>query len=237
MTSIARHVPFPGATLARSVAGPLGHRSPITKLSGDSGQASAAQSLRQARTSGMADRETELAELLRAALGGDQRAYARFLRQITPILRGIVRARGVQFGPEAQEDIVQDILLSVHAKRHTWVVTAPVLPWLYAITRYKVIDAQRRKRHRSHDPLDPVIEAIAAEPHADDVTAAMAARDSAALIGHLDSRSARIVRAVSLDGDTTAEVGQRLSMSEGAVRVALHRAIKRLGAIARKDDR
>jgi RNA polymerase sigma-70 factor (ECF subfamily) len=65
----------------------------------------------------------------------------------------------------------------------------------------------------------------------------MAARDSAVLIDQLDTRSARIVRAVSLEGDSTAEVGQRLSMSEGAVRVALHRAIRKLGAIARKDDR
>lgn len=183
----------------------------------------------------MKDREKELADLLRAALSGDQRAYARFLQDITPVLRGIVRARGAQFGPDTQEDILQDILLSVHAKRHTWITTAPVLPWLYAITRYKVIDAQRRRRHRNHDPLDPVIDQIAAEPHADDVTAAMAARDSAALIAQLDPRSARIVRAVSLDGDCTAEVGQRLSMTEGAVRVALHRAIKRLGMIARRD--
>jgi len=207
----------------------------ITKMSGDSGRETASQSARQSRIVNMTDRETELAVLLRAALTGDHRAYGRFLAEITPILRGIVRARGAQFGPEAQEDIVQDILLSVHAKRHTWITTSPVLPWLYAITRYKVIDAQRRRRHRTHDPLDPVIDQIAAEPHADDVSAAMAARDSAALIGQLDPRSARIVRAVSLDGDSTAEVGQRLSMTEGAVRVALHRAIKRLGIIARRD--
>lgn len=209
----------------------------ITKMSGDRGRALASQSARQHRVSGMSDRETELADLLRAALTGDQRAYARFLQEITPILRGIVRARGAQFGPEGQEDIVQDILLSIHAKRHTWTVTAPVLPWLYAITRYKVIDAQRRRRHRDHDPLDPLIDRIEAEPHADDVTAAMAARDSAVLIDQLDKRSARIVRAVSIEGSSTAEVGERLSMTEGAVRVALHRAIKRLGAIVRKEER
>lgn len=208
----------------------------FTRNSGDRSREIASQSARQSRIVKMKDRETELADLLRAALSGDQRAYGRFLQDITPVLRGIVRARGAQFGPETQEDIVQDILLSVHAKRHTWTTTAPVLPWLYAITRYKVIDAQRRRRHRNHDPLDPLIDQIAAEPHADDVTAAMAARDSAALIGQLDKRSARIVRAVSLDGDSTAEVGQRLSMTEGAVRVALHRALKRLGMIARKDD-
>lgn len=209
----------------------------ITKMSGDRGRAFASQSARPSRISNMADRETELADLLRAALSGDQRAYALFLQTITPILRGIVRARGVQFGPEGQEDILQDILLSVHAKRHTWTPTAPVLPWLYAITRYKVIDAQRRRRHRTHEPLDPVINQLKAEPHADDVDAAMAARDSATLIDRLDNRSARIVRAVSLEGDTTAEVGHRMSMTEGAVRVALHRAIRKLGAIARRDDR
>lgn len=208
---------------------------PITKISGDMDRVIASQSARQSRTGKMTDREVELADLLRAALSGDQRAYARFLHSITPVLRGIVRARGSQFGPDTQEDIVQDILLSVHAKRHTWITTAPVLPWLYAIARYKVIDAQRRRRHRNHDPLDPVVDQIPAEPHADDVTAAMAARDSAVLIRQLDKRSAGIVRAVSLDGDSTAEVGQRLSMTEGAVRVALHRAIKRLGMIARKD--
>ena len=216
---------------AASLPAPL-----FTKNSGDRSRGIASQSARQSRIVNMTDRETELADLLRAALTGDQRAYARFLQDITPVLRGIVRARGAQFGPDTQEDILQDILLSVHAKRHTWITTSPVLPWLYAITRYKVIDAQRRRRHRTHDPLDPVIDQIAAEPHADDVTAAMAARDSAALIGQLDPRSARIVREVSLDGDCTAEVGQRLSMTEGAVRVALHRAIKRLGMIARKDE-
>lgn len=207
----------------------------ITKMSGDRGRGSAPLSARWTRASHMANRETELADLLRAALSGDQRAYARFLQTITPILRGIVRARGGQFSSETHEDIVQDILLSIHAKRHTWTATAPVLPWLYAITRYKVIDAQRRRKHRNHEPLDPVMDRLEAEPHADDVAAAMAARDSATLIDQLDPRAARIVRAVSLDGDTTAEVGQRMSMTEGAVRVALHRAIKRLGAIARKE--
>ena len=227
MTPIAAHMPHD----LRRDAGQ------ITKMSGDRGRGTASQSARQHRVSGMSHRDAELADLLRAALAGDQRAYGRFLQEITPILRGIVRARGDQFGPEGQEDIVQDILLSVHAKRHTWTVTAPVLPWLYAIARYKVIDAQRRRRHRNHDPLDPLIDRIAAEPHADDVTAAMAARDSAVLIDQLDQRSARIVRAVSIEGNSTAEVGERLSMSEGAVRVALHRAIKRLGAIVRKEDR
>ncbi len=217
--------------------GPRALAARITKMSGDNGTAHAAQSHQKRMVPDMSGRETELADLLRAARAGDQRAYAAFLGAVTPTLRGIVRARIPTLGADSQEDIVQEILLAVHAKRHTWDDSAPLLPWLYAIARYKVIDAQRRRRHRGHEPLEPIIDQIEAAPHADDVAAAMAARDSAALIGQLDARSARIVRAVSLEGETTAEVGQALSMSEGAVRVALHRAIKRLGAIARKDTR
>jgi RNA polymerase sigma-70 factor (ECF subfamily) len=64
----------------------------------------------------------------------------------------------------------------------------------------------------------------------------MAKRDSAVLISQLDARSAEIVRAVSLDGQSMAEVGARLKMTEGAVRVALHRAIRRMALIAKGID-
>jgi RNA polymerase sigma-70 factor (ECF subfamily) len=126
---------------------------------------------------------------------------------------------------------LQEVLIAIHAKRHTWDERAPLLPWLYAVTRYKVVDAFRRRGAGVNLPLDDFVELLAAEPEGD----ALAARDSAALIDRLDGRSAAIVRAVSLEGETTAEVGARLAMSEGAVRVALHRAIRRMARIARGD--
>ena len=179
------------------------------------------------------DLEGELAPLLRAALKGDQRTYALFLKETTCILRSMVAVRHSSLPQDSQEDILQEILLALHAKRHTWDTHTPVLAWIRAIARYKLIDIQRRRGLRPHVPLDTELEA---EPGAGDVPAVLAARDSEALLARLDPRSARIVRAVSLEGDSMAEVGHRLSMSEGAIRVALHRAIKRLAAIARKDD-
>ena len=65
---------------------------------------------------------------------------------------------------------------------------------------------------------------------------ASAARDSAVLLGRLDARSAAIVRAMNLEGESAAEVGQRLDMSEGAVRVALHRAMQRMMRIVKGDQ-
>lgn len=180
----------------------------------------------------MTTRETEWSALLIAAMDGDGRAYARFLGLVTPVLRGIVRARGRALGPEAQEDVVQEVLIAIHTKRHTWDRSAPLLPWLYAVTRHKVVDAFRRRGGAVHLPIEDFADALEAQAEGD-VTAA---RDSAALIGRLDPRSADIVRSVSLDGLSTAEVGARLRMSEGAVRVALHRAIRRMADLAKGLD-
>lgn len=177
----------------------------------------------------MTDRETEWARLFRAANAGDAQAYLHFLRAVTPVLRGIVRARGRSFDPTTQEDIVQDVLIAIHTKRQTWDPAAPVLPWLYAITRHKVVDAFRRRGSALHLPVEDFIDDLEAPPTPDP----MAARDSGRLIAQLDARSAAIVRAVSLEGESPAEVGARLSLTEGAVRVALHRAIRRMAELAR----
>ena len=79
-----------------------------------------------------------------------------------------------------------------------------------------------------HLDLDDFKDVLAAEPGPDPT----AGRDAQSLIDRLEPRAAEIVRRVSLDGEEPAETGQRLRMSEGAVRVALHRALKRLTAMA-----
>lgn len=171
----------------------------------------------------MTDRETEWASLLRAANAGDGQAYARFLHAVTPVLRGLVRARGRGLDAALHEDVVQEVLLAVHLKRRTWREDAPVLPWLYAIARYKLADAFRKRGAAIHLPIEDLQDGLAAPDHDPG-----AARDSAALLGRLDARSAAIVRAMNLEGESAAEVGRRLEMSEGAVRVSLHRAMQRM---------
>ena len=179
----------------------------------------------------MTDRETEWAALLRAANAGDVQAYALFLHAITPVLRGLVRSRGRALGADAHEDVLQEVLLAIHLKRQTWREDAPLLPWLYAIARYKLADAFRRRGAAIHLPIEDLQAELAAPVHD-----ASAARDSAVLLGRLDARSAAIVRAMNLEGESAAEVGQRLEMSEGAVRVALHRAMQRMMRIVKGDQ-
>ncbi len=169
-------------------------------------------------------RDADWGRLMRAGLAGDGRAYARLLAEVTPVLRGIVRARGRSLPSDQHEDIVQEVLLSIHAKRHTWRPDHPITPWLYAITRHKVIDAFRKRG----STLDLPIEDFSDELQADAAPEPLVSRDVDRAMGQLDARSAFILRAVALEDAAHAEVGARLGMTDGAVRVALHRAMKKL---------
>ncbi len=80
-----------------------------------------------------------------------------------------------------------------------------------------------------HLPVDDFAEVLAAPAERDPTEAA----DMEKLIGRLEPRAAEIVRAIGLHGLSFAEAGGRFSMTEGAVRVALHRALRRLSELRR----
>lgn len=67
----------------------------------------------------MQQTEDPWATLLTAADAGNGQTYAQLLHAVTPVIRGIVRARGRSLPPDQHEDIVQDVLLGLHLKRHT----------------------------------------------------------------------------------------------------------------------
>ena len=175
----------------------------------------------------MQNEDDPWADLLRAALAGDKAAYARFLTAVTPVLRGIVRAKGGGIDPSDQEDIVQNILLAIHLKRGTWNQDQPLRPWLYASARYKVVDAFRARGRRVTLPIEDFQDVLPEAERPDQFE-----RDDARkTIAQLDPRSADILQGAALRGESAAETGQRLNMSEGAVRVALHRALRRLAVL------
>lgn len=182
----------------------------------------------------MHGRDEEWTGLMRAAMAGDARAYRRLLDAVTPVLRAAARRGLARAGqpPDQSEDIVQEILLAVHLKRQTWDTAAPFAPWLFAIARNKLIDALRRRGRRVFVDIDDFAETIAGPPDQDRV----AAREVAAHLQRLPSRQRDVLQAIALDSASIKETATKLAMSEGAVRVALHRGLANLAARLRDHD-
>jgi RNA polymerase sigma-70 factor (ECF subfamily) len=96
--------------------------------------------------------ENDFAELMRAAQAGDGVSYARLLEGITPRIRRVVRSQRSFLQTEDIEDLVQEILLSMHSVRATYDPERPFVPWLLAITRNRLADAARRHaRSTAHE--------------------------------------------------------------------------------------
>ncbi|RWL40993.1 MULTISPECIES: sigma-70 family RNA polymerase sigma factor [unclassified Mesorhizobium] len=172
--------------------------------------------------------EAELSGLLRAAIAGDERAYADFLHRIAALVRGFVRRKIVQGGVDP-EDVVQETLLAIHVKRHTWRPDAPVLPWVYAIARFKLIDAFRRRGRRIEVEIDEIAETFA-EPETETVSE----RDINRALEGLPPTQRSVVSSISVEGHSIGETAAKLGVSETAVRVSLHRG---LAAIAKRFGR
>jgi len=183
---------------------------------------------------GLRGAEEEWALLMRAAINGDSSAYSLFLASLTPALRTVARRNCARIGLDSceAEDVVQEVLLAIHLKRHTWDVDRPIGPWIMTIARNKLIDARRRRGNRPTLPIDDLADILTAEGTDD----TMDRQDLDHLVGKLGERQQDLVRSLSMEGHSIQETAKRLNMSEGAVRVALHRAIKALAALYRGGD-
>ncbi len=181
----------------------------------------------------MRGREDEWTDLMRAANAGDNAAYHRLLKAVTPVLRAAARRGLVRAGQpvDQSEDIVQDILLAVHLKRHTWDANAPFAPWLFAISRNKLIDALRRRGRRIFVDIDDFAETLPGAPAEESLPAG----EVAAQLNTLPQRQRDVLQSVAVDSASIKETAAKLSMTEGAVRVALHRGLNGLASRLREE--
>lgn len=157
-----------------------------------------------------------------AAQAGDRAAYDALLRECVPLVRATARRQGV--APESLDDVVQDVLLTVHRARHTYDPARPFDAWLNGIARHRAIDALRRGgRHQARELHAPEAYEGYADP-AEGAPAVTERRDLAKrvwdAVAALPARQREAVEAMM-----RADAPGR---SSGAVRVSLHRAIKSL---------
>ena len=174
--------------------------------------------------------ESCCSELMRRANRGDAAAYRQLLRELASILRRSANRHGSSCTPEDIEDAVQETLLALHLKRHTWDESRPLLPWIRAILKNKITDTLRRRGGGVHFSIDDVAETLA------DAPIEVASRvDAQMALASLKGRQRDVVVSIAIEGGSARQVAARLGMSEVAVRVCLHRALKGM-AHAFRDD-
>lgn len=170
---------------------------------------------------------------------GDAAAYEAFLRDFAASMRRIVamQLRRLGFGTEEAEDVVQEVLIAVHARRGQWDANRPLMPWLNAIARYKTVDAMRRQHRQARGRVELSDDEWSTLFVAGESERAGETMDVDRLLAALPAGQQAAVRAVAIEGISHREAADRLGTTEGAVRVAFHRSLKNLMAVARREDR
>lgn len=204
---------------------------PLTLVAGASSPAEASSSEQNSANAGQPGaRDLDWSLLMSRAQGGDREAYGRLLEDITPYLRSLA-ARHHQ-NPSDAEDTVQDVLLTVHAIRHTYDPTRPFGPWLVAIANRRIIDRLRHQgRLRSRETVfDPEHETFPA-PQANLHEAVLDRRALRGAIESLTPGQREAIRLLKLEELSLKEAAAVTGMSVMSLKLATYRAMKRLRKI------
>jgi RNA polymerase sigma-70 factor (ECF subfamily) len=171
----------------------------------------------------VSEQENQLRELMQQALQGDSRAYTALLSRSANILRRYLSRRLSQMSEI--EDVVQEILISIHKARHTYDARRPYSPWMFAIANYRLKD---RLRAYYADNLRFAADLNEAENISSvDVTETPFSYESLKEeIDQLPGKQPVILKLIHGEGYTAREVAKKIGMKESAVKVAAHRAYK-----------
>ena len=172
--------------------------------------------------------EIRLRMLMIAALAGDATAYRQLLSSASERLR---RYFGRRLGPASAdvEDLVQETLMAIHQRRNSYDRSLPFTSWLHGIARYKLVDLYRRRGSSRVVPVED-FDAFVAE---DSIEPALAAFDVEALLASLPEKQRAAIRLTRVEGYSISEASRMTGQSESAVKVGVHRGVKRLSARVR----
>ncbi|KJV10143.1 hypothetical protein VZ95_06920 [Elstera litoralis] len=164
--------------------------------------------------------------LMAAAQAGDAAAYRRLLTEILPFVRAlIIRQVG-----RADEDAAQEALLSLHLVRHTYDPARPFKPWLAAIVRHRLLDELRRIKRRSAkettvDDFDVTSNRLVTNSDQEAVDEVQALRHA---LDQLPEAQRQAIVLLKLQDKSLAEAALEMGTNIGALKVSVHRALKRL---------
>jgi RNA polymerase sigma-70 factor (ECF subfamily) len=165
-----------------------------------------------------------------AGLDGDAAAHKALLERLSRHLRAFFKGQLARIGrgPVDSEDLVQETLIAIHTRRHTYDRSQLLTPWIYAIARYKLVDYLRRTKASMKDvPIEEAEEVLAQ----DDPTAVESAFDLERLMSRISPKARQAIQYVKLDGLSVSEAAARSGMSQSAVKVSIHRGLRALALL------
>jgi RNA polymerase sigma-70 factor, ECF subfamily len=176
------------------------------------------------------DFESSLEPLWLRAQSGDEAAYRICLERIAARVRGFLQRR-MQSLPDDVEDLVQETLLALHLQRGSYDPSVPLSAWVLAIARHKLVDLWRRRGRREalHDPIDEADDAALAFV----AEAGEARRDLGQLLLTLPEAQRQAIVLTKVEGLSVAEAARQTGASESAIKVQVHRGLKRLARLVR----
>ena len=173
--------------------------------------------------------DRRLTQAMAAAQGGDRVAYELVLRDCVPVVRRIARAQGAD--ANVLDDVVQDVLITLHGARATFDPSRSFVAWLTAITQRRTIDVLRIQGRRTvrevYAPLAAESHPADANPEADAVLVSEA-RELRAAVATLPEGQREAVEALALEENSLDDASKRTGRTKSALKVNLHRAIKTL---------
>jgi RNA polymerase sigma factor (sigma-70 family) len=174
-------------------------------------------------------RERRCSGLMRAAQDGDRAAYSALLREIFPLLQRLVRGRLRFLRAADREDLVQEILLSIHAARATYDPSRPFMPWLMSIAHHRMVDGARRNDRKvaREQLIDHFADAVVDQPGLEED----AYGDPEALrraVNDLPARQRTAIELLKLRELSLIEASELSGIGISALKVSVHRAIKNL---------
>jgi RNA polymerase sigma-70 factor (ECF subfamily) len=167
---------------------------------------------------------------MQAVQSGDARAYARLLREIAPRLRQFIRSQRRTLNAADVEDLVQDVLLSLHAVRATYDPQRPFMPWLLSIAHNRLVDAARRYgRSSAHEHQVENLSVTFGDDATNTESELYRDRDLLTqAIRQLPRRQREAIELLKLRELSLREAAVATGTSVGALKVSVHRAVANL---------
>jgi len=169
-----------------------------------------------------AEIEQKLRALFQLSMNGDEVAYESFLSMVSAVVRrNLVYLAGKQLPGEVLEELQQEVVLSIHQKKHTYSLDRPLLPWISAIARYRYIDDYRQKKR-----LPVIVEWLDDTPVDTDVGAESI--DWEELLAQLTPQQRELFVKIKVEGQSYVQTASDMAVSVPAAKVGIHRIMKLL---------